>query len=103
VVSQSRHRQATVSTGAIASMLITSVAGRQIVTVTVPGPLPERRVTSVRRVARRAAVRGCGVGSKPTMDSAGLITVVAQCRTHTAQVHGAITDERFGASAPPLT
>jgi hypothetical protein len=41
----------------------TDVAGRQ--TVTVMGcSLPERWMTSVRRVARRAAVRSCGVGSK---------------------------------------
>ena len=59
--SQSRHHQTTVSTDAIASMLITSVAARQIVTVMVPGPFPERRVTSM----HRAALRSCGMGSKP--------------------------------------
>ena len=41
--SQSWHRQTTVSTEAIASMLITSVAGRQTVTVLVAGSFPERR------------------------------------------------------------
>jgi hypothetical protein len=51
--SQSRHRQTTVSTDAIASMLITSVTGRQRVTVMVSGPFPGR-----------AAVRSCGVGSR---------------------------------------
>jgi len=76
----------TVSTEAMVSVLITSVAGRQIVTVIVPGPFPERRVTSVRRAARKAAVRSCGVGSRPTMDRAGLATVVAQCRPHAVHI-----------------
>jgi hypothetical protein len=44
-----------VSTDAIASMLITSVAGRQTVTVMVCS-FRERRVTSVLRVASRGAV-----------------------------------------------
>jgi hypothetical protein len=52
--SQSRHHQTTVSTDAIASILINSVAGRQRITVMVPGPFP-----------RRVAVRSCGVGSRP--------------------------------------
>jgi hypothetical protein len=38
--SQSRHHHTTVSTDAIASMLITSVAGTQTVTVMVLGPCP---------------------------------------------------------------
>jgi hypothetical protein len=44
--SQSRHHQ--VSTDAIASILITSVTGRQTVTVMVLGSFLERRVTSAR-------------------------------------------------------
>ena len=35
----------------------------------------------------RAAVRSCGVGSRLTMDRAGLTTVVAQCRPHPAHLH----------------
>ena len=50
-----RHCQIAVSTEAIASMLITSVTGRQMVMV--PSPFPEPRMTSARRVARKAAVR----------------------------------------------
>jgi hypothetical protein len=91
--SQSRHRQTTVFTDAIASMLITSVAGREIVTVMVPDPFPERWVTSVRRVAMRAAVRSCGVRSGPPMDRAGMITVVAQCGPHAVHVPASTVGE----------
>jgi hypothetical protein len=63
---QSRHRQIAVSTDAIASMLITSVAGRQTVTVMVCS-FPERWVTSVRKMDSRVAVaqlRRGGAGNR---------------------------------------
>jgi len=73
--SQSRHHQTTVSTDAIASMLIISVTGKQTVMVVMVVPSLERRETSARRTARNAPVRSCGVGSTP-------ITVHAQPKLH---------------------
>jgi hypothetical protein len=50
-------------------------------------------VTSVRRVASRAAVRSCGVGSRLTMDRVGLATVHAQCRPHAVHVAASTVGE----------
>jgi len=61
-----RHCQIAVSTEAIASMLITSVAGRQTVTVMVCSFL-ECRGTSVRKMESRVAVaqlRRGGAGNR---------------------------------------
>jgi hypothetical protein len=86
--SQSRHRQTTVSTNAIASMLITSVTGRQRVTGC---SFPERQVTSVRRVASRAGPvgrreRDRGLGS--TGDRPGPETKVGANEAEVAGVTG---------------
>jgi hypothetical protein len=61
-----RHCQIAVFTEAIASMLITSVTGRQIVTAMVCS-FPERWVTSVRKMDSRVAVaqlRRGGAGNR---------------------------------------
>lgn len=62
---QSRHRQIAVSTDAMASMLITSVAGKQRVTVMVC-PFPERRVTEVGPAGRGERDGGMGLNRRPT-------------------------------------
>jgi hypothetical protein len=55
--------------------------------------LPERRATSVRRVARKADVRSSGVGSRPMMNKAELATVHAQCMPHAVHIAASTVGE----------